>query len=199
MITFKKAILRVLLPSIFTTSLSTGLKAGGELKLKSSEDNSVVTLSFTDFDNQSVTLSIEDTEQNMVYYSEYIKNSADYSRNFNFSQLADGDYIILASTNEGVLKEPLHIENSKVIISKGKLVTKPEFRFADKSLLLFHNNNKSESYTISFYGNSGKFYTDKVFKSKIARRYDVSNLPNGSYSVSVSSDEGFFTYQFNIE
>lgn len=198
--TFKRAVLRVLLISMTTAVLPVMVKASGEVDIKTSEDKSKAVLSFLDLNDKSVTLSIENDDQSVIYYSEFIDNSSEFSQKFDFSKLEDGDYMILANGAGSTIKKQLTIRDSKIVVEEpAKDLAEPLFRVAGKSLLVIHSATGQEEYEINFYGAAGKFFSDTIEDESVSRKYDLSNLPKGSYSVSLVSSEDFHTYRFDLE
>lgn len=194
----KNVVLRVLLISMMTVAIPSAVFAGGEVKVKPAEKSKAV-ISLNELDAQSVTLSIESDDESVIYYSKFIGNTDDYSKMFDFSKLEDGNYVIIVDAAGDLIRKPLSIRNSEVILKKAKSVTQPVFRMKDNTLLVFHNNQERDEYLISFYGNEGKFFTDEIEDMNIAKRYDLSQLPTGSYSVSVQDSDDFYTYRFQIK
>ncbi len=196
----KGAVLRVLLILLVAAVLPGLGIAGGEVKVKPSKEKSKAIVSLDDFDAQKVTLSIENEDQNLIFYSKYIGNPSEYKKLFDFSQLDDGKYVILVNSSNEVIEKPIVIKNSEIVLEEeSKVLYRPVFRVKDKALLVFHNNKSLDSYKINFYDGDGKFFSDETKDSSISRKYNFSHLPSGSYTVVVSNSEDFYSHRFEIK
>ncbi len=194
----KNVVLRALIIFAITGMPVMALAGGGvKVKTSTSEQNKAV-ISLVEIEARQVNLSIENDDETVIFYSAHIKNTADFSRVFNFSQLADGNYVIVVKWNNEIVKKPISIKDSKVIVKETELIKEPIFRFSDKNLLVFFNNPSESKTEVKIMGETGVFFEDSGTEANFARKYDLSNLPAGEYEVILSAKRKSFGHSVSI-
>ncbi|QQS52371.1 MAG: hypothetical protein IPM71_06450 [Bacteroidota bacterium] len=194
----KNVVLRALL--IFAiTGMPVVAMAGGGVKVKTStsEQNKAV-ISLVEIEAKQVNLSIENDEETVIFYSTHVKNTSDFNRVFDFSRLADGNYVIVVKWNNEIVKKPIAIEDSKVIVKETELVNEPVFRLSDKTLLVFLNNPSKSKTEVKILTEEGVFFEDSGSEANFARKYDLSNLPTGEYEVLLSNKRKSFNHTISL-
>lgn len=111
MIKFQNVVLRVLLVTMLMSVLPSMVKAGGVVNVKTVDANQAK-VTFEGFENQSVTLSIEDDKQVVVFYQENVEEPSEFTKVFDFKLLQDGDYVIVVKSGSTVIEKQITISKS---------------------------------------------------------------------------------------
>lgn len=195
MITIKNAVLRVLLISMISTSVLS-VYAGGILRVKPTEEGGKAVVRIANFDAKNLTLSIEDENQNVVFYKESMGTDADFAKVFDLSSLKDGKYVFVVNAGKETLTQKVEIVNSKLTVNDSKKLKEPLFKIKDDILLIYFHND-SEGFTkVNFYDNTENFFTDELTGSVGVKKYSLAELPVGEYVVSVTGAGGSFRHTF---
>lgn len=104
-----------------------------------------------------VKLSIYDSKQKLVY-AETFTGVASFARQYNFSQLAEGEYTIVAEDKNGKQVEKVSYKQNKVqsIVRITKLAN------ADNKFMLSMVNNGTETFKVNIYdANDSLIYSEK--------------------------------------
>ncbi|MBN1115562.1 MAG: hypothetical protein JXA77_00030 [Bacteroidales bacterium] len=195
MITLKKAVLRVL--PLFVVLAVSGLtvQAGGILRMKPVTNSSKAVVSISNIDSKHLSISIEDINENVVFYQESLKDVTEFAKVFDFSQLRNGSYTMIVKAGNESLSESFNIVNGQLTVQESKKLQEPIFNLTEDNLVIFFNNKKAKDVTVEFLEGSKEFFTDYVDAKVTARKYALSNLPDGEFVVKVSTSDGFYAYE----
>ena len=193
MIKLKNAVLRALL-ALTIAGMPVMASAGGGVSVKATTEEKTAIVSLADIEGKQVSLSVEDEYERVIYYSAYVKNTADFTRLFDFSLLEDGNYVIVVKWENEIRKQPISIKDQKVVVKELIKMEEPLFRVTGDDLLIFFNNKTEQKFVISIAGEDGVFFTDNSQEKDFARKYNLSQLPEGTYNISVSNNDQQFHY-----
>ena len=196
MIKFKNMMLRASL-ALAITGMPLLAYAGGGVKVKATTEEKTAIVSLAEIEAKQVSLSVEDENESVIYFSTYVTNTSDFTRVFDFSLLEDGNYVIVVKWDSEIKKQPISIEGNTVTVKESVKVEKPLFRVKGDDLLIFFNNKTEEEFVVSIAGDEGIFFTDNAQEKDFARKYNLSRLPAGSYDITVSSSDQQFYYTVN--
>lgn len=175
--------------------------SSGDVKFNPVSDEGKVMVSLQDVQANKVSLSIEDIEESTVYYSANVSNAEGYKKVFDLSNLADGTYVLVAKYGKNTIKREFVVENSTVVLSEAENIfeCRPVFRQTDEGLVVLYQCPTMENVEVSFSADYNRFFIDKTNETKIARKYDVTELPAGEYDVVLKAGEYSYTYSLNIQ
>jgi hypothetical protein len=200
MIKFNNAVLRVLLISVLASGVVEFANAGGGVKIRPVDNRSKAIVTFSNFDSKEVFFSIENDAQSVVFYSEFVRNTSDFTKVFDFSLLKDGNYVLVVKVNNDVILEPILIENSSISVKQSKKVSEPVFKQKDKSLLVFYKSPEEGMANVKFLDkNDDVIFDETIANESLTRKYDISKLPVGSYKVALIDNDEYYNYNFEVK
>lgn len=175
--------------------------AGGIFKVKPAENGDKAVVRIANFETKNITLSIEDEQQNQIFYQERVSGDSDFAKVFDLSLLSNGNYVVILNTGDEVLKETIEIVNSKLTVKDFRELKEPFFRVKEDTLMIFLYNYNDVNTQISFYDETENFFTDEFTVSglKDLKQYSLSGLPSGQYIVTVSGEDSSFKYSFDLK
>lgn len=197
MVSVKSAVLRVLLVSVIAVGTGKVASALGEVKISPIENSKKAVVTLTRIDSKPIYLSIENDNQSQVYYTEYIKGNKDVSKVFDFSLLPDGEYYLVLKHNSETIKKPITIENSVIISAESKKIKEPEFSLEGNILMVSSPDFINTSVQFDISKDNEILFSESLNKTSKIRKYDISQLPKGSYFATVADD--YQTYHFGFE
>ncbi len=197
MIKISTAVLRTLL-FLLVTSMSAMTYAGGGVSVTASNEEKVAIISLAKLEAEHVRLSVESADESITYFSAFVENAADYKKAFDFSLLRDGNYVVIVNNNGELIKQPIQIADSKILVEEEAVVIKPVFKRVDDNLLVYFNNEDESNLMVSIAGKQGVVYTEESKDKFFKRKYNLSNLPNGTYDVTVFNNNQEFNYSLNF-
>lgn len=195
----KETLLRAVILTVVATLGLSNVIAGGGIQVKTVKNNSIMVVSIMELEQQSVKLSIEDSQEQTIYYSENMSDKQSVQKAFDVSALSDGDYVIIAKTGAATLKERITVKDSEVIIKERVEVKKPVFKMNNNKLIVYFDNQTEELCSINFTKAEEVFFSDHSYNADVAKKYNLSELPVGEYTVSVNGGGESFQYAVTIQ
>lgn len=142
-------------------------------------------------------LSVEDLNGNMVYYKEGNITTKDYSKIFNFSNLKDGVYKVLATNSFGTTELIFTINENRLVVAKNENDTKPFIKAEKNILKVSHLNAGKKPVYLTIYDEEADIFTTRLGKEfSITAGFDLSKLGSGAYTAVLSDSENYFRYTF---
>ncbi len=145
-----------------------------------------------------VSIIIKD-ERSEILHTDAIVAGTAKNRRYNLKNLPIGNYQLVI---DGFTKTAIHTINvgyDKVNIEteSSKIVFKPMFAFEDNAVELNHLA-LGKKVSISISDKDGVFF-NKVYEGipTINKRFDISDLPSGSYVISLETEEQYVAEAFN--
>lgn len=167
-----------------------------ELKILNSE-RKIITLNAGNLEQTTLTIRVFDKEGvNLLREDVAINNNL--SKAYNFSKLPNGTYEVeiedLTSIRNYVVI--INKENFNIIENGEKEIYKPIVNTVNKSVSVNLLNLEREDIVLSIFNRAGeKVYSEQIKQTAaIHKKYDLSVLPTGKYSVSINSK----TKSFNV-
>ncbi|WP_460978699.1 T9SS C-terminal target domain-containing protein [Spirosoma knui] len=146
-----------------------------------------------------VEVSIIDTDGNLLYRGS-VSNQKQKATLFNLTNLPDGQYFLTASNNAWWMSQSLTIKGNTVNVDERNLqqVVQPTLTAygKDKIEVSLPSTNVTKANVTIYDAQSVPVYTD-TFNGKV-RRFDLSSLPEGSYTFVVGPDQKQFSARVDI-
>ncbi|MCW3805867.1 hypothetical protein [Plebeiibacterium marinum] len=160
-------------------------------------------LSVSNFSAKNAVLLIENNE-GVVFHKEWIDQPGFTQKVLDFSHLSDGEYsVILKQKGSESLSKSFIVEDHKIVTDKKKSASLNKansfVKVTDNTLLVSHLDFSSRAFSISITdANSEELFTQTVTGGNaFSKKYDISALPTGNYTVQINSDNKNYTYAFN--
>ncbi len=152
--------------------------------------------------NKVALFSIKDAE-GFTVYKEWINKSGFAQKILDFSNLEDGEYSAVLKT-KGVdeVSQKFEIVDHKLVASTKEVLTEEQlkafFHLVDNMLYVSHISFGSNFFGISISDAIGEEIFEKGFvgNSTYSGKFDISELPNGEYVISINSGNKEYSYAF---
>ena len=143
-------------------------------------------------------LSIEDLNGSVIYYKEGRIEDKVYSKLFDFKNLEEGSYKVVAKNNFGEKEILFSVSNNTVNVVKEESSVKPFVKIEGDVLKLSYLNESLSDTYLSLYNEDGEVFTKKLGKDfNITTGFDIKKLAKGTYSANIINGSNTYSYQFN--
>lgn len=144
--------------------------------------------------SETVNVNIED-ENGIVIFSE--EQDLSTSKRFNLTKLESGNYTVTISNDLKIVKNNITITEKKMMIGLDAHTSyKPVFQISNDAIDInfLAENAKTKIY---IQDTENTLYSSSTSdEMSINKRYNISALPSGIYSIVVSTTNGIFTKEF---
>jgi hypothetical protein len=196
---YGNAVLRVLSILIISGMLTSAVLAGGYVRVAPLSNSSKATVTLVDVDARVAHLSIEDKDENVVFYDEMVNDPKRYNRTFDFSKLSNGSYYVIAKTDDALIKKEFKVEASKLDMTVKDTIVDPVVKIKGNTLALYFQSPPAEKLKISFAHSKERFFTETLErKEKFVRGYDISKLAPGNYNFTLKAGDYEYNYSFLV-
>ncbi|MCF8361738.1 MAG: hypothetical protein K9G70_03855 [Prolixibacteraceae bacterium] len=149
-------------------------------------------------DDAYTELSIEDLNGFVIYYKEGRISKKVYSQLFDFKNLNDGEYKVVAKNNFGKKEILFMVSDNKVNVVKEDSSLKPFVNVEGNVLKVSYLNESLSDTYLTLYGENGEVFKKKLGNDfSITAGFDIAKLANGNYSANINNGSRTFSYQFN--
>lgn len=182
--------------------INSSVFASGNVRFEPITDEGKVLVELEDVEVNKVSISIEDAEQNVVYYTSNVNGDVEFKKVFNVQNLEDGTYCFVANFGNKTLKKEFTVLDSKVITKEAGIsaLCQPLFRVAeDGKLIVLYQNPEKNTVSVAFNNNNKTFFSHNAEDSKLAARFDVNALPAGEYDVVLNSGKYKYSYSLLVK
>ncbi|NUO00365.1 MAG: hypothetical protein HUU01_07080 [Saprospiraceae bacterium] len=144
--------------------------------------------------NTPATITLEDADGNVLI--EERSNGKSFAKTFNLSKLETGDYRLIV--NAGLIEtvQPLIITGSSLVLDENNRqeIYAPIINVGDNYVDLSFLNKRLSNVIVVFLNESDEvIFQENISNSlKVEKRYNLSRLPKGDYSVKVIAGNGDF-------
>ena len=177
------------------------LMATGNLKVNivpMKAEKAVVEISSAAASNFQISISNNNGE--VVYYNETDKESSDYRKVFDFSDLENGKYKLSVTVDNQTTERFFNIKNKNLAVGKEKNSMKPFFAYKDGILKLSYLNFPEKSMNLNLYNGDDLVYSEEIGNQfAVNKGLNLSKLDKGNYSVSFSTDDKTYTYNVVVD
>jgi hypothetical protein len=144
--------------------------------------------------NAPATISIEDAGGNLLM--EERASGKSFAKTFNLSKLENGDYTLTINTGLIQTIQPLTLTDAVLVLdgTKRQEVYAPIINVGDDYVdLSFLNKRMGNVFVVFLDENEEVVYQENISNAlKVEKRYNLSRLPKGDYSVKVIVGNGDF-------
>lgn len=144
-------------------------------------------------------LSLEITSKSgAVYFETSTKSGTNYFKLLDLSKMPDDEYVIRLKGLPQEITRRFVKNNGKVSL---KIQLKPVFKIIDnEKLLIYYSNSNQKPVNITFNQQNDRiFETLDIKDAVISITYSLKNLPKGSYTVNVSTEDETFKYELTVK
>ncbi len=140
-------------------------------------------------------VSIKAENGDLVYYKQTENPSTDYKQIYDFTDLADGTYVLNLEVEGTKVTNNFEVSRNGIEVGEAQVRFAPYFDFNNDELKLSYLNFDQETLKLYFYNNNELVYKTEVGKDfNITKGYDLSKLQSGSYQVVLSSLNNKYTF-----
>lgn len=144
-------------------------------------------------------LSLEITSKSgAMYFETSTKGGTNYFKLLDLSKMPDDEYVIRLKGLSQEITRRFVKNNGKVSL---KIQLKPVFKIIDnEKLLIYYANSTQKRVNITFnQQNERIFETLDITDAVISITYSLKNLPRGSYTVNVITEDETFKYELTVK
>ena len=173
---------------LLTTVVTTAMNDDPSVKINSVSAK-LVNLTLNNFD-KAIKFSIKDNE-GLVLYSETFEKEV-FSKKFNLATLPVGNYYFEIDSYTKIKTIPVYVDAVKVILNENNSTVyfKPMVRLSNNTVLISKLSlNNAPLKVVMYDQNFNVIYMDEISGSKnLEKKLDVSELPQGTYNLLLSSE-----------
>lgn len=150
-------------------------------------DNKSIIVSFDGWKTDGINVSITDTEGN-VLVSEKIARPT-ISKRYNLKRLPAGIYYLSTEDAQRIERQTIAVYNNSISANSDiSIHYKPFLSITDgfANVNFLTGDDRADIYIYDQDGST--LYTDSFSESAITKRYDLSQLPTGSYTIIVANE-----------
>jgi len=182
-------------------SIVTLTQAAGGYNVTVAKGN-VVIIKFEDIKSDVAYVKLIDQEGEELW-SEVVKGSTNFVKQFNLTQLPDGDYSIIMKDGDIEHTQEIRKSINKVYVVSTSTVSylQPETTLENRNLKVTFPEGLTKLISVSFQGKSGgEFFKDEVtYHKDFAKAYNLSGLPGGTYTVSIKTDQDTYYKEVRLK
>ena len=197
----KTSVLKSVVMSVVVATLSSSAFAAGPVAVNNylKTDYAIVSAVLSVDDNYRI--AIKDDGGNLIYRSARINSSSLFQRLIDLSTLADGEYSVIVEGAGDSEISKFNVKNSR-LVNSAEVAVKSNVSFSLRNndlLYVTHLNPSKNSAWININDERGNsIYSTSLPNTEVySALYKVSELPKGTYVVSVSSDDNTQSYEFS--
>ncbi len=140
-------------------------------------------------------LGIYTANGEMVYYKQTNEQLKDYSKVYDFKNLAKGKYVLSLRINDTQVTNDFEVSGNQVKIGQKKITYDPYFSFENNELKLSYLNFEQQNLKLYIYGRNGLVYEKSLGRDfSIIKGLDLSKLEKGSYNIVLNTPGKEFSY-----
>jgi len=172
-------------------------------KIIASKEAKKINVYYKEFQGDNVTIQLMDS-YGAVLRTEKVKGNVKYAKAYNLDQMPTGDYKIVFKDNLKESIQPFTISDAgKVIVNRkeASIIYNPAVRLKGKVMdlnMLYFSTDENINIQILDV-EWGSLHTEKVKNtSKLERRYDLSELGRGDYTLKIETKHKTIYKDFSL-
>jgi hypothetical protein len=136
-----------------------------------------------------------------VIFSKETQPTANYKKNYDFSKLEDGKYSLIVRVDNESHETEFEVKRGNLNLLGEKKIVEPYFSFNNNELKMTYLNfskEKAVMYVFDVYGN--ELYSKKFnYEFNVQHGLNLSRLPQGTYSVLLSTEGNSYNYDVSVK
>jgi hypothetical protein len=190
----------ILLP-LFMSAKSRGNEMPATMKLEDSLSFRYVTCTraaivFTTHEPGKCNLSVETKDGSEVLYNENIRTIGKSARVFDFLNLEDGSYKVVAKKNGTVLERAFTIKDGELIYN-GRVVVDPIFKTNGTRALIELPNEQGKQVVVKVFDSKGEELYSTIENREIHKNFEFAKVEAGKYTVFVDVDGDNYEFDYS--
>lgn len=158
-----------------------------------------VLVAYQNHESSKVSLSVKDSDGQIVYFKRTARPVADLRQLINLSGLEDGTYLFQVGVNSTKVSRKVTIAGDQVAISEPSYIIDPIVQVRNGLLDVTFLNQGQELITLKiFKGNELVYSSNLGDPFVIQKRYDMAKLPSGSYQIILETENQHFPFYANL-
>jgi len=150
---------------------------------------------YTSNEAGNYTLSIETKGGDEVLYSEYIRTAGKQARVFDFLNLEDGAYKVVAKKNGKRMERVFNIKDGELSYS-GRVVVDPIFKASGTRAIIELPNEQGKNVYVKIIDPKGEVLYSAIETNEVRKNFEFSNVDAGDYTVLVDIDGDDYHFDY---
>jgi len=179
-----------------------GAMASGNLRVNiASGNNEFAEVEISNVAMSTFEIDVKDENGDIVFYKETQAPASNYKRNYDFSNLEDGNYYFTVKIENESTETKFNINSGELTVFEEKKMVDPVFMFENNELKLTYLNFSEENTSLIVYDSSRNQLYEKDLKSNFVNHHgiDFSKVAKGNYEVVLSSGNDIHSYDVFID
>ncbi len=189
--------LKTILAGLALVLISGAAWATGNMKVNIvSTENNRTTVQIINVADSFYELELQNEYGDVVFYKRTKTSVTNYSKQYDFSKLDDGNYKLTVQGTDEKMENNLSIKKGQVEVLNQTKEIEPFFALNDNRLELSWLNFEQENLRILIYDKSNLLF-EKKLEPNFAVNYalDLSKLKSGNYDAVLVTEDSYFEYQ----
>ncbi len=150
--------------------------------------------------NENVKLTVLNEYGSEFIYSAVLSEKTSYNKVYDFNNLSEGTYKIVAESNSKIIENDIAVSKEGITVLSENEKYKPFFNLKEGKLIISYLNKGLEDVSVSFSSKTSTFFSDEpISEMDFMKAYDLANLVQGEYYVSVNSGADTYSYYFEVK
>jgi len=192
---------RFLLAVVIGAGSFVAVQAAGGHTITMSEGN-VVLIKFDNIQSEVAYVKLIDRDGAQLW-SDVVKGTTTFHKQFNLAQLPNGDYDIIMTDGDIIRTQGIRKSIDRVYVINTSVISilKPVTTLNNKNLKVTFPEGISKLKSISFQAENGTiFFSDVVdYNESFAKAYNLKQLEPGDYTVILKSDQDTFYKEVTLK
>lgn len=151
---------------------------------------------YTSYNEGRCTLTVETKDGKEVLYSENVRTMGKSGRVFDFLNLEDGDYKVVARKNGNKMERSFSIKNGELIYG-GRVVVDPIFIASGNRAIIELPNEHGKDVVVKVFDAKGEELYSAIENKQIRKNFEFSKVEAGDYVVYVDVDGDDYEFDYN--
>lgn len=194
--TMKKVMLTIVMIMISTLVLANEKPT---VKVKSVEAKTIAVVAYG-YGAAKTDITLRDSN-GKVFYTESVSNEENFAKRLDVSGLPQGEYSLEVENDNSLTTIPVTIEmnNAEVVKADEVTIIKPNLSVVGDKLNVAFNNKETQSVWVSIYDNASNRLAYEKVTSNSLKRFDLSHLEKGEYTVHMSTEGKRFIQSVSLK
>lgn len=151
---------------------------------------------YTSYNEGKCTLTIETNDGDEVLYSESVRTTGKSGRVFDFLNLEDGEYKVVANKNGKKLERAFKIKNGELVYG-GRVVVDPIFIASGTRAIIELPNEHGKDVVVKVFDANGDVLYSATENKEIRKNFEFSKVESGDYVVYVDVEGDDYQFDYN--